>query len=190
MFNLKFSKKEKFLTIIEALYKLRNLSAVKAMWSSFDSTPLWRLKKTHEEILLKSRWVQLREEVRNIISTDAHDLRREYSRCLPPLIPYLGLYLTDFVKICEGNPKFLDNGLINFNRWRLLTMTIRGMQQYQVGNYEELITEAPMIVQEFQKVKIMTDMDDLTELSYYLEGRNGNEHGPRPTFLDQFLVLS
>ena len=52
--------------------------------------------------------------------------------CSPPVVPYVGLYLSDLTFIDEGNPNEI-NGLINFSKRMLLYEVIQQVQQYQQG---------------------------------------------------------
>lgn len=53
----------------------------------------------------------------------------------PPVIPYLGMYLTDLIFIEEGIPDSLPGGLINFSKRRQVATLISSIQQVQLHRY-------------------------------------------------------
>ena len=42
------------------------------------------------------------------------------SRCDPPSVPYLGIYLSDLTFIDEGTPNRTEKNLINFAKMRMV----------------------------------------------------------------------
>ena len=46
------------------------------------------------------------------------------SRCDPPSIPYLGIYLSDLTFIEEGTPNFTEKGLLNFAKMRMVRIRL------------------------------------------------------------------
>lgn len=66
---------------------------------------------------------------------DNSGLRKKINSVVPPVIPYLGVYLTNFVQIDEGNPNFLGNKLINYHKCHLIGQNISGLQKYQQQGY-------------------------------------------------------
>ena len=44
-----------------------------------------------------------------------------------PLVPYLGLWLTDLTFIDDGNPKVLEDGLFNFEKAEMVNSNIHKM---------------------------------------------------------------
>ena len=47
-------------------------------------------------------------------------MRDAVSRYDPPVIPYLGIYLSDLTYIDEGTPNFKEKGLLNFAKMRMV----------------------------------------------------------------------
>jgi hypothetical protein len=93
---------------------------------------------TIPQILKKKKWIDAMEEMMCIVdATDINGLRKKINTCVPPVIPYLGLYLTSLVQIDEGNPNFLGAGkLINYHKCQLIGQTITGLQKYQQQGYD------------------------------------------------------
>jgi len=60
--------------------------------------------------------------------------RSHLHSCVPPLLPYLGQYLTDLTMIQEGNPDMKD-GLINFHKRTLLYKIMAEVELFQVTPY-------------------------------------------------------
>lgn len=54
----------------------------------------------------------------------------------PPLIPYLGQYLTDLTMVKDGNPDLSPEGLINFHKRQLLYKIISEIELSQATAYE------------------------------------------------------
>lgn len=62
--------------------------------------------------------------------------RTHLKSCAPPMLPYLGQYLTDLTFIHEGNPDTNDKGLINFHKRTLMYKVISEMELFQLGSGE------------------------------------------------------
>lgn len=63
-----------------------------------------------------------------VLTLRAQVYREELRNCNPPVLPYLGVYLTDLTFIEDGN-KNTVHGLINFNKRRLLYRVLREIEQ-------------------------------------------------------------
>jgi son of sevenless-like protein len=89
----------------------------------------------------------------------------------PPIIPYLGMYLTDLTFIEEGNKDYVtEHNLPNMHKRRLTAQTIGDVQTYQDVKYQYV--EIPeMISKCFGEATF--DDNQLYEISEYLEPRAG-----------------
>lgn len=90
----------------------------------------------------------------------------------PPLVPFLGVYLTDLTFIDDGNPDQLKDSpnLINFSKRAKTADVVRDIQQYQALPYH--LTVVPDI-QAYVKKELETvlKVEDLFEQSMKLEPR-------------------
>ena len=131
------------------------------------------------------------------------NLRSVLSQRQPPIIPYLGeqifsfhiffrpllftrlgMYLTDLIFIDQGNKDNL-NSLINFYKRRLISETIREVQQFQQQAYNlEPVTKIQEKIVEQFKYYTLTE-DELYACSYYEEQREDLGHQNRPAVLDR-----
>jgi len=87
----------------------------------------------------------------------------------PPCIPYLGIYLRDFVFILDGNPEKTENGLINFERLTLLAGLIAKIRQCQLVRYKLCPIE---IIQDYLTQSLILLPEEILEAqSYKIEPR-------------------
>lgn len=93
-----------------------HILAAKAVIAGLSSASVVRLKQVVNEIQNHPQFVPTMQLLSVCFSVNSGELRNCMTNKLPPLIPYLGLYQTDLVKIYEGNKKRLANNLINFQR--------------------------------------------------------------------------
>ena len=56
---------------------------------------------------------------------------------LPPMNPYLGIFLRDLTFLEMGNPHFLDSEkkIINFDKYRMISAILQDLKQYQQVPY-------------------------------------------------------
>ena len=63
------------------------------------------------------------DKLQNLVSAEGRfrNIRDALHRSDPPLIPFVGMYLTDLSNIEEANPDFTeDGGLLNFSKMRMV----------------------------------------------------------------------
>jgi len=105
------------------LQALQNYDALRAVLTALNSSAVYRLKFAWQSVS-KSAMHQF-EELKRLfdISKNSKNYRCMFRDCLPPAIPYFGLFLQDLVFIEEGIEKrqqvddFKEHGaFINFNK--------------------------------------------------------------------------
>jgi hypothetical protein len=114
--------------------QLNNFHSMTSTVAGINSGPCFRLRHTKHEA--SKGTLEMLEGCSSILDTDGSwaGYRKRLALATPPLIPHLGIHLTDLVFIEEGN-KDVDGGLINFAKRRLLHQTISQIQQFQQTSY-------------------------------------------------------
>eukprot|EP01119_Soliformovum_irregulare_P004557 TRINITY_DN1560_c0_g1_i1.p1 TRINITY_DN1560_c0_g1~~TRINITY_DN1560_c0_g1_i1.p1 ORF type:complete len:1166 (+),score=383.87 TRINITY_DN1560_c0_g1_i1:136-3633(+) len=154
--------------IAKKSYKLNNFNGVFTVMSGLESSAVHRLKKTWKSIPKKNQ--QDYQDLKALCTTrySFKALREKIHTANPPIIPYLGVYLSDLTFIEDGNSDLIDGGLINFDKRRLLASVIAEIQQYQLQSYA--FAEIPPIRDFLLSVKGM-DEDEAYGLSLSIEPR-------------------
>jgi len=157
-----------WITVVEELKNLNNFNGMITVIASLSTSPIFRLKKSWQKIPRAK--LETYQTSCAIISTDSASsrYRKHVAKCNPPIVPHLGLYLQDLTFIEDGNPIRLDNGLINFQKCRMIGAQILGMQKYQQERYN--LTLIPEIQSYIQKFPFMTE-DEQFDLSLEREPR-------------------
>lgn len=125
----------RFIKIAEHLRNLNNFQTFQAILAALSSTPIHRLKMT--QMSVDPRAMAKVEEWNDLMKGDQsyRKVREALVSIKPPAIPYIGIFLKDIVFIADGNPDMTAEGLINFNKYRLLYSVIAQIQQFQQESY-------------------------------------------------------
>jgi son of sevenless-like protein len=127
----------------QQLYLLNNFNGVTAMLAGLTSSPVFRLKFTWNDLPPKVRKIE--ETVENEMSSaNSFKIYRELLKTRhPPLIPFLGIFLSDLTFTEEGNLNNTPDGLINWGKRTLLAGVLTRFKAQQLkANYN--IEESPM----------------------------------------------
>ncbi|KAJ6244702.1 ras guanine nucleotide exchange factor a [Anaeramoeba flamelloides] len=120
----------RFLKIGKHLLEMNNYDSLMATLVAFSHSAVKRLKSTMKEIP-KSVYKNL-IEFKSIFKREQGF--KEYKQLLnsidPPIVPYLGIFLTEITIISTSNPDKVD-GLINFYKRKLLYNVVWKLQQFQ-----------------------------------------------------------
>jgi hypothetical protein len=169
--------------------ELNNYDSLMAIICSLNSTTILRLKKTWDMISSKTK--STLESLKNIvdISMNHKNLRARLATCMPPTLPFVGIYLTDltFVDIGNQNMRLIDGqspqesiSVINFDKHVKTAKIISELQRFQVPYRLQEIPEMQAWMQD-QLVKVRSS-DESTINRHYrrsllLEPREQNGKG-------------
>jgi len=158
----------RFLEICGYMKELNNFNGMMEILSAINSTAIYRLKLTWAA--LGSKQLELYEELNELLSSNCayKSLRATIHNIQPPCIPYMGMYLSDLTFLNDGNPKYLENGYINFDKCRRMSAVIREIIQYQQTPYCLLKHEE---IQQYLQAAEVKNEDYIYNLSLQAEGR-------------------
>lgn len=115
-----------------------NFNGVMEMYAALSLSAIIRLKKSWENV--KQKYKQAYEEFVELANSSQSfgNLRNAVKASSAPLIPYLGLYLTDLVFIEDGNPETFDEDgvtMVNFRKNEMLAEVLLEIQNFQQSGY-------------------------------------------------------
>jgi len=127
----------RFIFIAQKCYELNNFNAVMEILSALNCTAIHRLRQTWS--LLPPKSVEVFESLEFLLNSEGSFVayREALRKSRPPIVPYLGITLTDLVFISEGNPDYLVDSpnLINWGKANLLASVIKEMLFFQETPY-------------------------------------------------------
>eukprot|EP01130_Rhizamoeba_saxonica_P000136 TRINITY_DN10149_c0_g1_i1.p1 TRINITY_DN10149_c0_g1~~TRINITY_DN10149_c0_g1_i1.p1 ORF type:complete len:1029 (+),score=234.80 TRINITY_DN10149_c0_g1_i1:25-3111(+) len=168
---------QKFIEIAEHLRDLNNFNAVLEIISGINSSSIHRLKKTFEGI--GKNYARRLENLQELVSQNGNYdiLRTTLHSCIPPCIPYLGVYLTDLTFIEEGHSSKTERGLINWVQRHQISRVIIEVKQYQDMAYN--LTSTPSISDYLVNLEHFTE-ETTYDCSQYIEPRNEESPPDKP----------
>lgn len=162
----------KIINIANHLRKLNNFNSLIAFVSAMNNAAVHRLKHTFQGLPQETQ--NLLEELKQLtsVSNSYANYRKAIHTTNPPCIPFLGVYLTDFTFIEEGNSDLVtkgENKLINFAKQELIYTVFEEIEQYQLTHYSlEFVEQLGAFLQQLP----FNDEESLYKLSLLREPRS------------------
>ena len=137
--EIRVKKAEVFIEVADSCMKLNNLNAVTSIISSFNSSPIYRLKSIWESPGISIKHKQMIEELRSLVSLSMNmsKYREHITNIKPPLIPFIGIHLQDYTFLDDANPSYYDDKkkIVNFSKWNKLDQIITLIKRFQTIPY-------------------------------------------------------
>ncbi|GAA5929320.1 uncharacterized protein JCM15063_004119 [Sporobolomyces koalae] len=126
-----------FIATAERCLALNNFSTLIHIIAGLNSTPVHRLRRTWESVSQKS--IVSLGVLNNIMRPDKNykEYRDVLRKAAPPCVPFLGVYLTDWTFIGDGNPDMLREKphQINFHKRQKASELILMIKLHQATTY-------------------------------------------------------
>eukprot|EP00298_Acanthocystis_sp_HF-20_P006454 c16314_g1_i2.p1 GENE.c16314_g1_i2~~c16314_g1_i2.p1 ORF type:complete len:420 (-),score=124.61 c16314_g1_i2:44-1303(-) len=150
-----------FLKLIDHLRKLNNFQTLGAVYGGLNSSAVYRLDQTKAEVSKES--MVILEESMKLLSPKSNfeACRKALDEAVPPCIPYISIYLGQITFTEEGNPTYIEGGLINFKKQHLLSQIILKVIKHQNEPYA--LTPIPQIRDFFVKLPKSPNDDEKRE---------------------------
>uniref|UniRef100_A0AAQ4R309 Son of sevenless homolog 1 (Drosophila) n=1 Tax=Gasterosteus aculeatus aculeatus TaxID=481459 RepID=A0AAQ4R309_GASAC len=178
----------RIIEILQVFQELNNFNGVLEVVSAMNSSPVYRLDHTFEQI--PSRQRKILEEAHELSEDHYKKYLAKLRSINPPCVPFFGIYLTNILKTEEGNPDFLrrhGKDLINFSKRRKVAEITGEIQQYQ--NQPYCLRVESDIRRFFENLNPMEDLsekdfaDHLFNKSLEIEPRNARS---LPRFMKKY----
>lgn len=156
----------RIICIAQHCYEYNNFNGVMEIIASLHNSSIHRLYNTWELLPQKS-W-DMFEFLSTLMNSNAGEgnfylYRNALRKVVPPLVPYLGVYLTDLIFLNDGNKDFVDEGkkMVNFHKMAKIARVVRTIVTHQQAPY----CLAPVeFIQDFLlKGQLFTDDEQYTE---------------------------
>jgi len=162
---------EAFIKVAVKCKKLQNYNGVFEITTGLQQAAVYRLKKTWEKV--KPKMKKKYDNLQLITQTDGNYklYRQEIANCDFPLVPYLGIFLSDLVYVEESLPDNLEGGFINFTKRTVLAEIFKTITSIQLYSYN-FIVEAN--IQDFLQKLNPLDEEEQFKRSLQIEPRDND----------------
>jgi son of sevenless-like protein len=172
----------KFMMLTMQLRQYNNFDCMQAVLSGLNNSSVFRMKASWAKIQkdkLYSQWKQMADHITDT-TNNSHNYRAAVTHADPPIIPYLGVYLTDLTFTEDGNSDYLRvqggrEDIINFEKMRRVAVVIKDICTYQQTPYN--FERVPLIYDFFAGDLQYEDDNALFKRSRALEPPDTNNPG-------------
>ena len=145
--------------------ELLNFHTTIAIVSALQHSSIFRLKRSWEALPLD---LSLAFKDRSALLRDNSKLlRQRIETASAPCIPYIGIYLTDLTFLEDGNPLYLESGLINAVKLDMIGKRIAEFMSFRTPPYN--FHHLPAVIKVFQDTSIIMADEESYRRSLQLE---------------------
>ncbi|XP_016425662.1 rap guanine nucleotide exchange factor 4-like [Sinocyclocheilus rhinocerous] len=165
---------KKFIKIAAHCREFKNLNSFFAIIMGMCNPAVSRLSQTWEK--LPSKFKKFYAEFESLLdpSRNHRAYRLTVAKMEPPIIPFMPLLIKDMTFTHEGNKTFID-GLVNFEKMRLIANTIRAVRHCRSQLFNAEVSPASKNPQEVRnyvrQLNVIDNQRTLSQLSFRLEPR-------------------
>lgn len=126
-------KISKFINVAKEMRPLNNFNGIMLLLSALNNSSIRRLTAEWELVSQKAQ-VAL-DNLYELLNPEENfgNMRMALAMCSPPVIPFMGFYLTQVTYIDENDDT--RDGLVNFNKMMMLGKIMLEVNRYQSANY-------------------------------------------------------
>ncbi|KAL2261038.1 hypothetical protein VTK26DRAFT_4785 [Humicola hyalothermophila] len=151
---------------------LQNYDALMAITCALTDTSIKRLKMTWDSVSAKRKEMLRSLQAMVEINQNHKALRARLHGCVPPCLPFLGMFLTDLTFVDVGNPatKTSDMGLtvINFDKHTRTAKIIGELQRFQIPyRLTELPDLQDWLTSQIERVRVQDKAGSNAQASHY-----------------------
>ena len=157
-----------FIEVFNECVKLSNFYSATWIWSAFQSVPVYKLKK-NKKLSIKKKNEQSLKSYQSYLdsnSTKYRELLKLKKESSDPLLPYIGLHLTDLTFTEDASHHLNLDGKINFSRLYKVSSLILFLMDFQKRNYvftKTLLFDYFYQVKGLGKNKLVTIVDQIIQ---------------------------
>ncbi|KAI8620582.1 ras guanine nucleotide exchange factor domain-containing protein [Chytriomyces sp. MP71] len=150
----------------QASVKYNNFFSLFSFMAGLYLSPVTRLKKTWEALPEPTKKVFADLEKLIDPSRNMKNYRDTLTKAVPPIVPFLPIYLKDLTFMNDGNPKFVD-GLVNFDKLRMMGNRVKDIVSLAAVDFT--FSAQPAIQNFIAMPPVETSLAKLKELSLICE---------------------
>jgi hypothetical protein len=147
---------ERFIALMTTLLELQNFSALMAVISGLNNSSVLRLKFTKQKLAKRSAMLLAQYESLMNMEGAFQAYRRAVKRCVPPLVPYVGVSLMDLTFIEEGNPDNIGP-LINFAKRRMVVAVVQQLESFATRPIDLPVSKDVQVF--FRNLTVLSDKE-------------------------------